>query len=100
MRYDKLVRDGIPAHIASKGEAFTTRTADDAEYWEKLKAKLCEESDEFDFAEEIGELADIMEVIHAILAHKGWTLEELERVRAEKARAKGTFRDRVILVES
>lgn len=100
MKYNKLVRDLIPNIIAAKGEPLTSHIADDAEYWEKLKEKLGEECAEFTEAETIDELADLMEVIDAIIAFKGFDRAELTRVQSEKAAKRGKFEKRIILDES
>lgn len=99
-RYDKLVRDRIPEIIQAKGEPVKSRVASEKEYWKKLKEKLFEEVREFDRDESIEELADIYEVIRAIEAYKGFSRKECERVREEKARRKGAFKNRIILEES
>ena len=100
MRYDKLVRDKIPEHVRSKGGTPVIHIADDREYWTKLKEKLLEEFKEFSESETIEEMADIREVIEAICDFKGFDRQELETVRAKKARERGAFRKKIILEES
>ena len=100
MEYNKLVRDKIPEIIAGKGETAETRTASPEEYWLKLKEKLSEEVAEFKTAENQEELADILEVIDAIIAHKGFNPEEIQRIQTEKATERGRFEKRIILVSS
>ena len=64
-----------------------------------VDAKLDEELAEYHKDQNIEELADLLEVIHdAALAH-GYTLEELEQVRAEKATKRGSFERRILLKE-
>ena len=100
MEYNKLVRDGIPEIIRSKGEKAETRIASTEEYWLKLKEKLSEEVVEFQNAENIEELADILEVIDAIIAHKDFDLEEIKRIQKKKAAERGRFEKRIILISS
>lgn len=100
MKYNKLVRDNIPERIRAKGEEVTFHTADEREYWEKLKEKLTEEVAEFSEEESAEELADVLEVIDAIFEYKGFSREEVGRIQEAKAAEKGKFNDRIILDES
>ena len=100
MKYNKLVRDNVPQHIKAKGEAIKTHTAGDVEYWSKLKEKLLEEVGEFNKDESVEELADLLEVIDAIIEYKKFDRGEIEKVKGEKAETKGGFKNRIILDES
>lgn len=100
MKYEKLVRDNIPDIIRKKGGNPVTHIAESEEYWQKLKEKLLEEVREFCDAENIEEMADILEVIDAILDHKGFDHGELVRVKDKKAEERGRFKKRIILDES
>ncbi|MCC6934588.1 MAG: nucleoside triphosphate pyrophosphohydrolase [Candidatus Yanofskybacteria bacterium] len=100
MRYDKLVRDKIPDIIAEKGSTAETHIAEEAEYLEKLRAKLQEEVGEFLESNTAEELADILEVVYALGVSLGVTRDELERLRAEKAASRGGFEKRIILEEA
>jgi predicted house-cleaning noncanonical NTP pyrophosphatase (MazG superfamily) len=96
-RYDKLVRDKIPARIEAKGERCAWYTAADGEFREKLLAKLQEEAAEFVADPSREELADVMEVIEALRELYGWTAEEVAALQAEKREARGGYRDRIVL---
>ena len=62
MRRCKLVRDRIPQIMIENQKNPVTHTADDREYWERLKDKLKEEVNEFLENGNREELADILEV--------------------------------------
>ncbi len=100
MKYNKLVRDKIPEYIRKKGGTPITHTADEAEYWQKLKEKLLEEIEEFKKDESPEEFADLLEVIDAIADYKGFSRDEVKKIREKKAEERGKFKDRIILDES
>ncbi len=51
-------------------------------------------------AESIEEMADILEVIDAILDYKKFDKQELQKVKEKKADERGKFKDKIILEES
>lgn len=95
--YNKLVRDNIPAIIQAKGAACETEILSDAVYLRLLDAKLDEELTEYHQDQNIEELADLMEVIYACAKARGYTVAELESVRAEKAAKRGGFARKILL---
>jgi predicted house-cleaning noncanonical NTP pyrophosphatase (MazG superfamily) len=94
--YNKLVRDKIPEIIRANGEMPVTRILDDKEYLQELVRKLDEEVAEFKSDMSLEELADIQEVVLA-LADTIANREELEKVRVEKAKARGRFHEKIFL---
>lgn len=95
----KLIRDKIPAIMAAKWEIANTYIASDEEYWERLKDKLIEEAQEVIEETNITEeLADLLEVIHAICISRWISLEEIENIRQEKKNKRGGFEEKIILL--
>lgn len=97
--YNKLVRDRIPEIIESSGKTCSTEILSPEEYLRMLDAKLDEELAEYHKDQNIEELADLLEVIHAAAIARGYTLEGLEQIRAEKAAKRGAFEKRILLKE-
>ena len=97
--YNKLVRDRIPEIIESSGKTCTTEILPPEVYLRMIDAKLDEELAEYHKDQNIEELADLLEVIRAATVARGYTLEDLERVRAEKAAKRGGFEKRILLKE-
>lgn len=95
--YNKLVRDLIPEIIRQNGQECIVRTLDEVEYEHYLDLKLQEELDEYLASGEMAELADLLEVIYAILAIKDVGPEALERIRLEKRAKRGGFEKRWLL---
>ena len=96
-QYHKLVRDRIPEIIEASGKTCVTEILSDGDYLTMLDAKLDEELAEYHRDQNLEELADLMEVVYAAALARGYTLEQLEQVRAEKARERGGFRKKILL---
>ena len=96
--YDKLVRDKIPEIIKAAGKIAVIRKASETEYQDYLKKKLQEEVEEFLESGEVGELADILEVLLALSEAKGIGFDELVELTAAKRKKRGGFQERIILV--
>lgn len=98
--YNKLVRDKIPENINSiKGKKCNYRILNDKEYLQELDKKIFEEAHEFIEEHSIEELADLMEVIFAIMKNRNVSLEEVEKARQIKNSKKGAFNDKVYLID-
>ena len=98
-KYNKLVRDRIPEIIEASGNTCVTEILSDEDYLRMLDAKLDEELAEYHADQNVEELADLMEVIRACAMARGYSVEELEQVRAEKAAKRGGFEKRILLKE-
>lgn len=103
MTYNKLVRDKIPEIIQEDGKTCTTKTLSKEEYRTELKRKLIEESKELletkTQDEMIEELADIYEVIEAILFEDKVDIKDIQDKRICKNMRKGAFEQKVYLQE-
>ena len=97
--YHKLVRDKIPEIIETSGKTCVTEILSDEEYLKMVDAKLDEELAEYHQDQNLEELADLTEVIRAAVLARGYTLEDLERVRAEKYEKRGGFQKKILLKE-
>ena len=95
--YNKLVRDKIPAIMSEEEKKFVIHIASKEEYVEKLKEKLLEEVNEFLEEPCLEELADIFEVLSALVHDMGYPQEDLIKCMEEKADSHGTFDSRIIL---
>ena len=101
--YNKLVRDKIPQIIKASGKSPTTKILNEKEYITELRKKSQEELQEYLTAETdqeaLEELADLLEIIHALAKVHGSTIEEVDKIRVEKAEKRGGFTDKVFLIE-
>lgn len=98
-KYNKLVRDHIPEIIKSSRNICKTKILSDEEYLRMIDTKLDEELAEYHKDQNIEELADLLEVICAAAVARGYTLEQLEAIRAEKNKKRGGFEKKILLVE-
>ena len=92
----KLVRDKIVEKMIGEGKQPITHTASEQEYWQLLKQKLKEEAAEYTAMEKEEELADILEVIHAIAEFKKISFPELEKIRLKKKKDRGGFGKKIV----
>lgn len=99
IKYDKLIRDKIPYIIEQSGKKAVFETLDDDNYKKHLDIKLTEELDEYLESGNVEELADLVEVIYALLDTMDIDISEFEIIRREKVEKRGAFRKRLLLKE-
>jgi len=92
--YNKLIRDNIPDVINSN---FTYHIANTEEYKIALFEKVKEELQEFIETPNVEEMADILEVIEAIINLFELDFEEIISFKNNKRNEKGAFDKRIIL---
>ncbi len=64
-----------------------------------LDTKLNEELLEYQESKSLEELADLLEVIHAIVIARGYSWNDLNALRQAKLKERGGFEKRILLVE-
>ncbi|WP_066309084.1 nucleoside triphosphate pyrophosphohydrolase [Bacillus sp. FJAT-29814] len=101
--HNKLVRDRIPEIIKKTGKKYSTRSLENEEYIKELKKKSFEELNEYvntqNDKDAIEELADLLEIIHALAECHGASIETVEEVRKQKAEKRGGFKEKIFLIE-
>ena len=97
IEYDKLIRDKIPEIIEQSGKKCIVEVMDNDTYIEYLDQKLNEELAEYQQDKSIEELADLLEVMYAVVTARGYSVAELERIRLEKSEKRGAFEKRLLL---
>lgn len=99
IKYNKLVRDKIPAIIEKSGKKAIIEVLDNKAYKKYLDIKLGEELQEYLTADSVDELADLVEVVYAILKYKGIDIKDFETIRNRKAEERGIFDKKLLLKE-
>lgn len=97
--HNKLVRDRIPEIIEGSGKSCVTEVLSNDAYIQALDAKLNEELAEYQKSKSLEELADLLEVMGAVVRARGYTWDDLTRVRKEKRAQRGAFDQRIFLKE-
>lgn len=98
--YNKLVRDKIPDEINNiEGRKANYKILSNEEYLIELDKKLLEEAHEFIEEHSVEELADLIEVIRAIMKFKNISLDDVEKARKSKNDKKGKFDRKIHLID-
>jgi len=97
--YNKLVRDKIPQVIQKSGKKPVVKILSEAQYKKALDQKLKEEIKEYSKSKTVEELADIEEIILAILKVRRISNSEFNKIRIQKAKERGSFNNRIKLVK-
>ncbi|OGY97874.1 MAG: hypothetical protein A2855_02260 [Candidatus Liptonbacteria bacterium RIFCSPHIGHO2_01_FULL_57_28] len=100
MEYHKLVRDKIPAIIEKNGGKYVARVAGEEEFLAKLRDKLKEEVEEFLASSKSEEIADIYEVLDALMKAMKADKNEVLAIQKQKRQDRGGFEEKIILESS
>ena len=98
IEHNKIVRDRIPEIIEKNGQRAVCRVPEKEEIIRGLEGKLTEELSEYLEDHSLEEMADLLEVMHGVLHHRGVSWEELERIRLEKREKRGGFQQGIYLI--
>jgi predicted house-cleaning noncanonical NTP pyrophosphatase (MazG superfamily) len=97
-KVETLIRDGLPQMVRDQGLSVFCHRLDDDAFLIALKAKLVEEAQEVAAAgpdDLVEELADVSEVLRALIAAAGLRPEVVEAARLAKRAQRGGFDGRV-----
>ena len=99
IKYNKLIRDRIPEIIEGSGKKAVVKKVEGRELLDLLNKKLFEELKEYEESGEVEELADLVEVVQAILEYKNISMDEFNKIKENKNIARGGFKEGLLLVE-
>lgn len=99
IQFNKLVRDYIPEIIEKNGQTAHVAVLEDEEYEKALEEKLKEEVNEYISDNSVEELADILEVLDAILQFRNITWEDVMDAKKKKKEQRGGFDKRLFLID-
>lgn len=91
----KLVRDRIPEIIRNDGKKPIIEILSNEDYLRELDKKLNEEVAEYQADKSIEEMADILEVLFAVCEARGYSVEELLKVKESKRENRGGFKGKI-----
>lgn len=101
-RYNKLVRDNIPAIIRLHGDTCQTEIMTESEFQLALRQKVVEEAQEVmqttTQSELVQELVDLYEVVDMLLHTNGITPAMLRTEQGQRRATRGGFTQRIKLL--
>ena len=101
--YHKLVRDRIPEIIRQSGNECEVVILSDREYRQALRQKLIEEAAEAAAADEddlVAELADLSEVMDALMLSFGVSGDRLLAEKIKRRETRGGFAKKIMLLRT
>lgn len=99
IKFNKLVRDNIPEIIKKNGHIPHTKVLTEEEYKYALEEKLKEEVNEYISDNSIEELADVLEVLDAIVQLNKFSWQEIINKKNIKKEQRGGFSKRLFLID-
>ncbi len=100
-RYDKLIRDHVPEIMDAQEVRYEVGVLGDEAFRRALLTKLAEEAAEAGEAAGhealVRELADLSEVLDAVMEHAGIGVEEVRSMQRARRAERGGFERRLVL---
>ena len=93
----KLVRDRFPEWMETQGKRAVVWKLSGRRLVEALKEKLVEETAEYLESGSAEELADILEVVRALIERSGSSMEALSKSAEEKRSVRGAYESGIFL---
>jgi predicted house-cleaning noncanonical NTP pyrophosphatase (MazG superfamily) len=94
---EKLVRDKIPDLIRNSGGTPSIRVAENQELDYFIRLKVQEEANELFESGDNEEIVDLLEIIDALLTHRGFSREKIDEMKKDKVEERGKFDMGIIL---
>lgn len=94
---DRLVRDKLLEKMLSSGDKISYHVADDEEYKMKLKDHVLVSAKEFHSTGNVERIVDILDSIEHLLESHGLSMDDVERIKQDNHKKKGTFRKKLVL---
>ena len=95
--HNKLVRDLIPEIIERDGKQGIYRKINGSELNKALVDKLSEEGEELLQEVNLEELADLLEIVYALIDLNNFEFEDVETIRKLKQEQRGAFSQGIFL---
>lgn len=99
VKYDKIIRDNIPDIIHKAGKECTIKNVSENEKTRYLLKKAHEEIDELSESKKSEEMADVLEVLDAIIDSLHLDRDEIEKIKVTKKEKNGGFEKGIVLLE-
>ena len=98
-KHNDLVRDRVPEIIEQSGKRCVVTVLEQSEYLKMLEVKLQEDVSEYQKSKSLVKLADLLEVTEASVKVRGYSWDELTRVRKVMLEKRGGYEKRLLLNE-
>lgn len=92
-----LIRDKMPKYLEQDGKKAIIEKIKDTDMIFYLNLKLREEVTGYEDERSVEKIADIIEVLYAILEHKGVSLSKFEKIRVKRANKLGRYKEKLLL---